>query len=356
MRTYAQAVAGLRIAIVGFGLAGRVFHAPLITATPGLQLAAIVTADPERRSQAALAHPGAELLESAAQLWERAEAFDAVVIASPSGTHAALATAAIDHRLAVVVDKPLAADAAAAARVAAHAADARVMLTVFQNRRWDADQLILARLLAGGELGEVLRVESRLERWRPQAAERWRDTATPAEGGGLLLDLGTHLVDQALWHFGPVRNVYAEVDRRRGAAAEDDAFLALTHRSGVICHLSASALAAAPGPRLRVLGREAALVVTRPDSQEDRLRAGERPDQVPDWGVEPPPARPRLVVGERSVPLQGPPGDWPAFYRALRAALAGEGPPPVDPVDAVAALAVLDAARVSAAERRVVEL
>jgi predicted dehydrogenase len=148
--------------------------------------------------------------------------------------------------------------------------------------------------------------------------------------------------------------VYAEIDRRRGTAADDDAFVALTHTSGIISHLHGSALVAAPGPRLRVLGTEGALLVTALDTQEDRLRAGERPDAVPDWGLEPAYSRPRLIVGEQSVPLSGPPGDWPAFYRLLASALTDGGPPPVDPRDAVAVLRVLESARASAAEARVV--
>ena len=351
------AMADLRVAIIGYGLAGRVFHGPLVAATPGLEVAAIVTADPARRSQASLAHPRAALLETPEQVWERAGELDAVAVAAPNAAHVPLATAAIDHGLAVVVDKPLATGADEAERLIAHAAHAAVVLTVFHNRRWDSEQLLLDQVIADGGLGTVIRYESRLERWRPNAdPHAWRERTTPAEGGGVLLDLGSHLVDQALHRFGPVADVYAEVAARRGTPGDDDAFLALTHAGGVISHLHASTLVAAPGPRLRVLGDEAALVATAPDTQEDRLRAGERPDAVPDWGVEPEYARPRLVAGERSVPLAGPPGDWPAFYRLFGDAVRGSGRPPVDPWDAVAGLRVLEAGRVSAAERRIVTL
>jgi scyllo-inositol 2-dehydrogenase (NADP+) len=350
-------MADRRVALFGYGLAGRVFHGPLIAATPGLELAAIVTRDPARRAQAGAAHPGAALLDTPEAVWERATEFDAVVVATPNDSHAPLATAAIDHGLAAVVDKPLALGSAQAQALVDHAAAAGVLLTVFQNRRWDSDQLTLARLLADGALGEVLRYESRFERWRPEAhPELWREAATPEQGGGQLFDLGSHLVDQALHHFGPVASVYAEIAHRRGGAADDDDFLALTHRSGVISHLRASAMTAAPGPRLRVLGTEAALIVRELDTQEDRLRDGEFPDRVDDWGVEPPFAQPRLIAGERSVPLQPERGDWPRFYAELRAALDGEGPAPVDPRDAVVVLRVLEHARRSATERAVVAL
>jgi predicted dehydrogenase len=350
-------MADLRAAIIGYGLAGRVFHAPLIAATPGMEVAAIVTADPGRRSQAMLAHPGAEILDDADAVWARAGALDLVVVATANDAHVPLARVAIERRLAVVVDKPLAVDGDQAQALVDDARAARVALTVFQNRRWDAEQLLLATLLDEGTLGTVLRVESRLERWRPNAnPEAWRERGGPQQGGGLLLDLGSHLVDQVLHRFGPAREVYAEIEHRRGLPADDDVFLALTHDGGVISHLYASAVAAAPGPRLRVFGSDAALLAPAVDTQEDRLAAGERPDTASDWGVEPEYARPRLIAGERSVPLSGPPGDWPAFYAGVRDALTGAAPLPVDPQDAVAALRVLDAARLSAAEGRVVAL
>jgi predicted dehydrogenase len=231
------------------------------------------------------------------------------------------------------------------------------VLTVFQNRRWDSDQLTLARLLAEGRLGAVLRYESRFERWRPAAnAASWRDSTAPELGGGQLLDLGTHLVDQALVLFGPVTHVYAEVDARRGAPSDDDAFLALRHEHDVISHLRASAITAAPGPRLRVLGTKAAFVVRELDGQEDALRSGARPDQVPDWGSEPESHWGRLVAGEEGVPVPSERGDWPRFYALLVKALRDGDPPPVDPHDAVGTLRVLEAARLSATGREVVAL
>ena len=346
-----------RLAIIGYGLAGSVFHAPLITATPGLGVAAIVTSNAQRQAQARRDHPEARLLESSDALWGIADEIDGVVIASANDSHMELAMRAVDLGLATVVDKPLAPSAGEARALVARAQERGTLLTVFQNRRWDSDQLTLARLLADAALGSVLRYESRFERWRPQARpEAWRERSAPAQGGGLLLDLGSHLVDQALQHFGPVSEVYAEIANVRGTPADDDLFLALTHRSGTISHLRASAVTAAPGPRLRVLGSDAALIVRELDSQEDRLRAGQRPDTAADWGVEPAHAHPRLITGERSVPLTPERGAWQRFYEQLALALAGQGPVPVDPHDAVAALSLLDAARRSAAERQVVSL
>ena len=356
MAAYAGRVADLRVAIIGYGLSGRVFHAQLIAATRGLTVASVVTSSPERQAEVARDHPEARALSSADRLWERDD-HDLVVIAAPNDAHVPLAAAAIDHGLPVVVDKPLAVTAASAEQLVLRAHRAGVLLTVFQNRRWDSDHLTLRRLLDGGHLGEVIRYESRFERWRPSPKPgSWRETQSPGQGGGLLLDLGSHLADQALTLFGPVTQVYAEVDTRRGLAADDDVFIALRHASGTISHLRASAVTGAPGPRLRVLGSEAAFVLTRLDSQEDRLRAGERPDTVPDWGVEPEAHRGRLVTGDASVPVPGERGDWGRFYALLAAALREGGPPPVDPADAVAALRVLEQARESAATRTTVSV
>jgi predicted dehydrogenase len=349
-------VSDLRTAIIGYGLAGRFFHAPLIAATDGLAVAAVVTSDPTRKAQVAQEHPQARVLPSPEELWKRTD-HDLVVIATPNDAHAPLGLAAIELGLPVVVDKPLALSTAEAEALVVAAEQAGVLLTVFQNRRWDSDHLTLVRLLAEDRLGSVLRYESRFERWRPVSnAGAWRESLPPERGGGQLLDLGSHLVDQALVLFGPATHAYAEVDARRGGASDDDAFVALRHASGVISHLRASATTAAPGPRLRVLGSEAAFVMTDLDSQEDQLRAGKRPDAVPEWGIEPERHWGRLVTGEDSVPVPSERGDWPRFYALLATALRDGGPPPVDPRDAIATLRVLEHARRSAEDRTVVPL
>ena len=331
--------------LIGFGLGGAVFQAPLIAAAPGLRLATVVTSSEERAERARREHPGIAVVASAEELWERAGEHELVVIATPNHTHVPLARRALELGLPTVVDKPLATTSEDAAALVDQAERRGVALTVFHNRRWDSDQRTLRRLLDQGGLGQVHRYESRFERWRPEVREdAWRETTAPAEGGGVLLDLGSHLVDQALALFGEAVNVYGEVESRRGAVADDDAFIAITHPGGVRSHLWASSVAGARGPRLRVLGSEAAFVVEELDGQEDALLAGERPQRSAQWGAEPRERWGRLFRGDQSEPVRSEDGSWPRFYEQLSGALAGRGPLPVDPADAVAVLRVLERA------------
>jgi scyllo-inositol 2-dehydrogenase (NADP+) len=345
----------LRVALLGYGLGGESFHGSLIASVEGLELTAIVTRSQERRARARRRHPHLLLLDRAEEVWERGE-FDLVVVATPNRTHVPLARAALEAGLAVVVDKPFAPKAAEARELVELANDRDVMLTVFQNRRWDGDFLTARDLVERGELGRVLRFESRFERWRPQLVGGWRERGEPEEAGGVLYDLGSHLIDQALCLFGPARQVYAEVAAQRaGAQADDDTFVALTHRSGVRSHLWMSAVAAARGPRLRVLGDRAAYVKYGLDVQEDALRSGRRPDEA-DWGEEPAEHWGVVSTGDKERAIPTKPGAYQRFYEGIVAALRDGAPPPVDPADAVAALEALEAAQVSAREQRVVAM
>ncbi|MHA6757804.1 Gfo/Idh/MocA family oxidoreductase [Streptacidiphilus sp. PAMC 29251] len=344
----------LRVGLIGYGLAGSVFHAPLISTTPGLELAAVVTGNPERQAQVRREHPGAQVLDDAEQLWTAG--LDLVVVASPNRTHVAQATAALEAGLAVVVDKPLAATAAEGQALASLAEQRGLVLSVFQNRRWDGDFLTVSELVRSGRLGTVNRFESRFERWRPQLKGGWRELGDPAEAGGLLYDLGSHLVDQATTLFGPAVEVYAELDcRRPGAQSDDDAFVALRHADGTRSHLWMSAVAGDLGPRFRVLGSESAYVVDGLDGQEAALRDGGTPAD-PDWGVVAPADYGRLGAGDEAAPFPTLPGAYQEYYAGVAEAVRGRAPVPVEASDAVATLAVLEAARTSAAENRVVQL
>lgn len=342
------------VGLIGYGLAGESFHAPFIVTTPGLRLDAIVTANPERQRAAAAAHPGAVIVDSTSRLWERADSLDLVVIATPNRTHAPLAMEALARGLHVVVDKPFATSVTDARALVTEAKRRDRMITVFQNRRWDGDFLTVRRLLAEEALGRPFRFESRFERWRPTPRDNWRERGTPDEAGGLLFDLGSHLIDQALVLFGPATHVYAELDlRRAGVQTDDDSFVALTHANGTRSHLFMSAVAGQQAPRFRVLGSRGAFVKWGMDPQEAKLRDGVSPDTPAfgedleaHWGTL------GAAVDVKAIPTQT--GAYRRFYEGMVDALRGVAPPPVSPHDAIAALAVIEAARRSSAEQRVI--
>ena len=330
----------IRVALLGYGLAGRVLHRPLLLAEPAFALTHVVTADPGRRAQVAADLPAAALVATPAELWARPQEFDVVVVATGGLTHAPLARVALRLGKAVVVDKPLAPTADEAASLLAEGG----LLTVFQNRRWDSDTLTARAQLAGGALGAVVRLESRFSRFRPTVADRWRED--PAAGGGVLLDLGSHVVDQAVHLLGPALSVYGEVDTRRaGGAADDDCFLALTHAGGARSHLWCSMAAPWQGPRLVLQGTVGGWSKEGLDGQEDALRA-ERP--AGSLLVPEPDGLRWDLAGAHRVPSL--PGDWPRFYREVAAAVSTGAPVPVLPSDAVHVLRVLEAARRSAVD------
>ncbi|GAA0398247.1 oxidoreductase [Acrocarpospora corrugata] len=331
-------MAPIRTAIIGYGLAGSVFHAPLISADPAYALRAIVTGDPGRAQSATERYPGVRIVPSVDDL----DDIDLVVIASPTPTHVELAERTLSAGLATVVDKPLAVRSADAERLIALADDRAVPLTVFQNRRWDGDFLTVKRLIEEGALGEVWRFESRFEWLNPRPRPAWKSGTKGRDGGGVAYDLGAHLIDQALQLFGPIADVYGELDRHReGAVNDDDCFIALTHTSGVRSHLAMSSLVARRGFRFRVLGSASAYGKWGLDPQESQLAAGLSPSDDA-FGVEPPEAYGRLGRDGEDVPLPTERGGYRHFYAQLAEALSGRGPLPVDPRDTLAAIRVIE--------------
>jgi predicted dehydrogenase len=217
---------------------------------------------------------------------------------------------------------------------------------VFQNRRWDGDFLTVRKLIADGALGPIHRLESRFERWNPVPRPGWRESGDPADAGGLLFDLGAHLVDQAVQLFGPVRAVYGELDRRRaGVVIDDDAFVALTHASGVRSHLWMSSVAGDDNGRFRVLGSKAAYLKFGLDLQEAVLRGARTGIEL---GEEPPEHWGRIGAGETWETVLTERGAYVDYYAGIERSLREGTPPPVDPADAITVLEVIEAARRSA--------
>ncbi|HYA00508.1 MAG TPA: Gfo/Idh/MocA family oxidoreductase [Candidatus Binatia bacterium] len=350
-------MSGIGVALLGYGLAGSVFHAPLISVTPGLELRAIVTGNPERRARATADFPDARLLPDAGALWEDHAGIGLAVVATPNHLHAPQAISALERGLAVVVDKPMALSTAEASSMLAAAARTGGVLAIFHNRRWDSDFLLLREMVSGDRLGGLLRVEARFERFVPEVRRgSWREQSRPEAGGGLLLDLGSHLIDQALLLLGPAEGVYAEISSvRAGGAADDDCFVALSFPGGAHAHLWMTNLAPSAGPRWRAWGRRAALEVWGLDPQETYVRAGGHPGD-PQFGEPDGSQRAVLTAGDGGAAeeVRLPAGRSGDFYAGVAAAIRGEGPVPVPGQAGWDVLAVVEAARLSATTGRVV--
>jgi len=321
------------VGLIGYGLGGATFHAPLIAAEPRLRLEAVVTS---RAEQVARDHPGARVVASAEELLAD-PAVELVVIAAPNAVHHSLAAAALGAGRHVVVDKPFALSSADADDLIALAEAGDRRLSVFHNRRWDGDFLTVRRCVEARALGEVATFVSRYDRFRPSPKGSWKEAAVP--GSGILWDLGPHLIDQALVLFGPPRTVWADLEVQRAEVeAVDYLHLVLGYgRLRVILH--AGLLVRDPGPRFEVHGDRGSLVT---------------------WGLDQPEVRATLtgeVAGlEQRGSLEGVPTAYGSFYAAMAAAVAGEGPVPVAPEDARATIAVIERALASAGEGRVVEV
>lgn len=339
----------MRIGLVGYGKGGRYFHAPFIASLPDATFVGVVSRSPDRRNELAQDHPQASAFDCLADLV--AAGVDVVVISTPLASRPALILEAIELGVAVVSDKPFAADALEAQMLVEAAERKGVMLSVYQNRRWDSDFLTVRTLIDEGVLGEISRFESRVERYSPKSVGK-------AAGGGMLRDLGSHLVDQALVLFGPVVKVYAQLQFSAPDQPFDhDFFVSLTHANGVVSHLWGSCLQSTPGPRFRVSGSKGSYSVDGLDCQEGAALAGLTPkSEGSAWGVEQERDWGWFEHGAQRQRVPSQAGCWPEFYRQLQAALTGAGMNPVDPHDAVATANVLDAARMSAAQGKVVTL
>ncbi len=340
----------MRLGLVGYGDGGRLFHAPYIEAAKGIELVGVVTTSEQRRAQLAQDRPGMPVYDSLADLI--AAGVDAVTVTTPPQTRRELVLEALAACVDVVADKPFAPNAVAAQELADAARAADRLLAVFHNRRWDADVRTVRALIDSGWLGELWRVESRFELDEPQSLDAGPD-------GGLLRDLGTHLVDQMIWLLGPVSSVYAELDEIDLPAGRTDAGFAISlrHASGVRSRVAAGKLNRVVEKSWRVYGSAGGYRASGTDVQTQAILAGRRPvDEGAGWGYEDESRWGLLDTADGSQPVASERGAYQDYYTAFAAAVRGEGPLPVTAEEGVALLTVLDAARISAAQGRVVPL
>jgi predicted dehydrogenase len=341
----------IRVGLVGFGMAGRVFHAPLISSVEGLELAAVV----ERSSnKAAERYPGITTYRSLDAMLADSS-LDLFVVATPSGTHFQVAQQILEAGRNVVVDKPVAIASSEVARLMELAAARGVLLVPFFNRRWDGDFQTIRELLRGGSLGRLVYLESRFDRWRPNppSDRLWKED--PSVGGGVLLDLGTHLADQALALFGKPESVAAEVLCERSWARANDAFTIRLHYPDFSVVLGANSLSSPPRPRFHLRGDQGNYCKLGLDPQEAALNKITRIDD-PAWGLEAPADWGTLSVDVDGAIVTRPvapiPGDYRLYYAGVRDALLGKAPAPVPAVAAWRVARLLEWAAESSEQRR----
>lgn len=322
----------IRVCVIGFGFGGRVFHAPLISSVEGLELAAAV----ERTgSRAAERYPGIATLHSVDEALADSS-IGLFVVTTPSGTHFELARQILEAGKSVVVDKPVCATSAEVAQLMALAAAKNALLVPFHNRRWDSDFQTVGKVVREGLVGRLVSLESRFDRWRPDFPKDrlWKENE--ATGGGTLLDLGSHLGDQALTLFGKPESVSAEILRERDGQGANDAFTIRMRYPGIIVTIGANNLSLPAGPRFHLRGTKGNYWKSGLDAQEAALMKITRIDD-PDWGHEPANNWGTLNMGidggSVSKPLQPIPGDYRLFYAGVRDALLGKASAPVQAID-----------------------
>ncbi|HJQ52495.1 MAG TPA: oxidoreductase [Gemmatimonadaceae bacterium] len=338
----------IRVGLIGFGFVTKTFHVPLLRGTPGYEISAISSSHP--RDVLAML-PDVEVVSSAEKLATHPD-LDLVVVASPNDSHARLAELAMRSGHNTVVEKPFTITVKEARYLAAVAEENHALLSVFHNRRWDSDFLTIRAALERKLLGRLVRFESRIDRYRPDVRDRWRER--PGPGSGLLYDLGPHLIDQALLLFGIPDDVEATVAEQRSGATTDDFFHFILRYGEMIATLEAGSLVSGGTPRFAVHGDRASMVKQKPDIQEDQLRAGMLPGAA-NWGRDRDDAV--LYIGQGAITQTVPPtpGDQRGFYVALAEAMRGTEPNPVTAQQGATVMAIIEAAIVSHREgRRVV--
>jgi predicted dehydrogenase len=340
----------LRVGVIGFGLAGRIFHSAVIAATPGLELACIVQ---RRGDEAAKAYPGVQICRSIEDML-RDNSIRLVVVATPSYSHFEIAMRCLYAGRNVLIDKPFTLTSDEARQLIDEARKHGVLVTAYQNRRWDGDFVTLRQVLASGELGRVVSYESHIDRFREAPRlDVWRESGGP--GGGLLFDLGSHLIDQATVLFGNPESVWADVRIDRDCATVDDAFDVLLKFDGVTALLRSTLTAVTPGPRFVVYGTKGSFVKYGIDPQEDALKAGAKFGD-PGFGEEPESKWGELhIAGQPVRKIKTAAGDYRGIYANVRDAVLGKAMLEVTPEQAWRTTRLIELARHSSGEGRRLE-
>ncbi|MEO7717052.1 MAG: oxidoreductase [Capsulimonas sp.] len=340
----------IRVGMVGFGLAGRVFHAPVIASVPALQLATVVERHGEESRRI---YPDVEVVRDVEHLLEDDD-IDLVVVTTPNVSHFEIARSALLADKHVVVEKPFTITSEEARELTVLSHRQGRVLSVHQNRRWDGDFLTVRRILGAGMLGRIVEYESHFDRFRNQPrAGAWREEAQP--GSGLLYDLGPHLIDQALVLFGPPQLVSADIRTQRDGGKADDYFDLTLHYEDHTARLKAGMLVREPTAHFTIHGSEGSFVKYGLDPQEDALKRGLVPSETPGWGEEPEERWGVLNAQVNGLHVRGKvetlPGSYPGYYQNVADAIQGRAPLEVTPEAASATMRVMELAIESSREK-----
>jgi predicted dehydrogenase len=344
----------LRIGLIGYGFAGRTFHAPVITAVPELKLNKIV----QRKSQTARQrYPWVEVTDDVQELYDD-DRIDLVVVATPSTDHYSFARDALRAGKHVVVEKPFTVTSREADELIALAREQGKVLSVYHNRRWDGDFRTVREIVSRGLLGTIVEADFCWESYRPGAGTNWRNSGAP--GSGVFYDLGVHLLDQALTLFGTPSSIRADVRKIRKEARADDYFeVVLGYEDGPRVRLRSSPLVRRQGPRYTLHGTNGSFVKYGTDPQEQALIRGETPER-PNWGTEPEELWGTIDTTVNGLRYTGRvetlPGSYPAYYRNVSDAIAGWKELEVKPVQARMAIRLIELGILSSSERRTLEV
>jgi Predicted dehydrogenases and related proteins len=347
----------INAAVIGYGLAGSVFHAPIINSTEGINLKTIYTSNPKRQALAGAVFPNTAITSDLKDILQD-DSIELVVVATTNDCHYSLAEQAILAGKNVVVDKPFTIDSGDADKLIELAEQKNVVLSVFQNRRWDGDFRTVKKVVESGMLGSLVEFESHMDRFRNQPSDNWREEAAP--GSGMLYDLGAHLIDQAVNLFGLPDAVTADVRTQRKSGKTNDYFELILHYEKLKVTLKVGMLVKIPTPRFTLLGENGSFVKYGIDVQEDELAAGLTPLNKKNWGLEPKEQYGRISAIVNGLDIDGTvesePGDYREYYKSVHLAITEGAELAVTPRQAANTIKIIEAAIVSNEEKRTVEL
>jgi predicted dehydrogenase len=339
------------VALIGYGYAGKTFHAPLIASVQGLQLSCVVSSD---AAKVLADYPKVSVRSTADECFVD-PAIDLIVIATPNTTHFPIAKSALTAGKHVVVDKPFTTTLAEAKELVALAYQHERVLSVFHNRRWDADFLTVRKLIEQNSLGRIVHFESHFDRFRPQVRQRWRER--DIAGGGLWFDLGPHLLDQCLQLFGNPDAITVDFAQQRTGATAIDYFHAVLHYGSMRAILHAGALVAAETPRFCIHGTNGSFVKYGLDVQEDALKARIKPG-ADEWGIDQRDGI--LTTYENDLPKRTAvsleAGNYQLYYEQVRDAIAHDTPNPVPAEQALAVMELIELGCESASKGRIMPI